>query len=83
MVPANGALENVITLDDIYTNIDAYFEFQNVKWPEDESLFLENLKLRICDLLEQSMNSLIENYQHKFEVKETKRSWFMCFRRKP
>lgn len=83
MVPASGASENVLTLDDIYTDIDAYFEFQNVKWPEDESLFFENLNLRICDLLEQSMNTLIGNYQHKFEVKETKRSWFMCFRRKP
>ncbi|EFH3930429.1 hypothetical protein F9441_20775 [Escherichia coli] len=83
MVPASGASENVITLDDIYTDIDAYFEFQHVKWPEDESLFFDNLKLRICELLEQSMNSLIRNYQHKFEVNETKRSWIKGFLRKP
>lgn len=83
MVPASGASENVITLDDLYIDIDAYFEFQHVKWTEDESLFFDNLKLRICELLEQSMNRLIGNYQHKFEVKEAKISWFMGFLSKP
>lgn len=82
MVPASGASENVVTLNDIYTYIDAYFEYQLVTWPENESFFFKKLELRICELLEQSMNSLIGNYQYKFEVKETKKCWFMGFLRK-
>lgn len=82
MVPASGASENVITLDDLYTDIGVYFESQLVTWPENESLFFQKLELCICELLEQSMNSLIGNYQYKFKVKETKISWFMGFLRK-
>lgn len=71
MVPATGPSGKVTTLNDIYNDIDEYFKFQLVTWPEDERIFFEQFEFRICEILEHSMSGLIGNYQHRFELKKT------------